>query len=124
VTVTVTVRNRADHACIRPEPGYKADTMTITDATGNAVWNPPSSPPGAGLYYPPTPVAPDASYTYSTTAWDQRSCDSTCSSPYSFQDGQEGGQVPSGNYSALGHVVTADGQTMTGSSPAFAVGSA
>ena len=122
VTVTVTVQNRGNRTCIRPEAPYNADTVTITDSNGNAVWNPPRHPPGIGVNHPPTALSPGSSYTYSTTAWDQHTCDSKCSSPSAGQSGQEGNQVPPGNYIAQGHVVTSDGHTMSASSSPFAIG--
>lgn len=122
VSITVTVQNRGNRACIRPEPPYNADTVTITDSNGNAVWDPPRRPPGIGVYHPPTTLPPGSSYTYSTTAWDQHSCDSQCSGPSTAQPGQEGNQVPPGSYIAQGHVVTADGQTLSAPSSSFVVG--
>ncbi|MBV8461925.1 MAG: hypothetical protein JO368_01425 [Acidimicrobiales bacterium] len=119
VTVTVTVTNTSAHACIRPEPGYNAKTVTILDGQGSVVWSPPENPPGVGTYIPPTAVAPGASYVYSTVAWDQRTCDSACST--NPQQANEGGQVPAGTYTAAGHVVPDTGGSLSGTSAPFTV---
>jgi hypothetical protein len=102
VTIAVVIHNHSGTTCqIRnPYSGrFGGSAVDVTDTTGNVVWRRPTNEAGVAAVLPPTVLAPDASYTWSTDTWDQHRCPSTCS--YYGDPTAEGPSVAAGTYQAL-----------------------
>lgn len=111
VTITVSIRNRSDRACvIQPRQRYPytfGSPVKITDPNGALIWRHGARAAGSFARIDPFTLAPGDSYMWATAEWDQHFCQGPCASDQPAMTGSsdsswdEGTQVSPGSYRAL-----------------------